>query len=101
MLLLLMAIYLHLWNNVYSLNNQIPRNLDMPKEIIIISQSGTMYQLWITAIDLSNNELIILIYSHSGSESEIENVIRTGIKIDPSKQLAVKGTDGPFKKPEK
>ena len=56
--------------------------------------------LYQTVIDLSNNEIVILIYT----ESYLINVIRTGIKADPDTQARLSSSDAPpfeTERPEK
>ena len=71
-----------------------PSNVDLPKEVLVIAQSGTESALMQTVIDLSNNEMVILSYS----PLRLENVIRTGIILNPNdySKKKVKSTDAPF-----
>lgn len=73
-------------------------NFKVPEKIKIISQSCNITYLFISAIDLSNNEFIIMVYSHGGKNSYLENVIRTGTFVDSQEQETVPGTDMPFEK---
>jgi hypothetical protein len=65
----------------------------LPEKALIISQAYTMYYTLYTMIDLTNNEMVIVMYGTKSSLSDIyklRKVIRTGIKLDPEehKQMA-------------
>jgi hypothetical protein len=66
-----------------------PDTLNLPKKALIISESSTTAGIIYTMIDLENNEMVIVYY---GTKSLIEyfrlqKVIRTGIILDPEKQI--------------
>ncbi len=65
---------------------------ELPKEIKIISQSSQQVFTYITAIDLSNNELIIIQIYNGQSYA----CLRTGIICDPKKQDNIIGSSAPF-----
>lgn len=65
---------------------------DFPANILIIAQSSQQYGTFISAIDLDNNEYIILIVFQGGTFK----CLRTGIKCDPQKQMIIQGKDAPF-----
>ncbi|MBN2212916.1 MAG: hypothetical protein JW723_01615 [Bacteroidales bacterium] len=86
-------------------NAQEPIN-QLPKNAKLISQSCDQNDLYISLLDLDNDELVILRYGYKtqgiiGSTYGLKLVIRTGIKIDPKIQDCVKGSDSPFKEEEK
>jgi len=72
-----------------------PSNVNMPKNALFISQSGTESNLLQTLIDLDNNEMVVLTYNIA----DLINVTRTGIFLNPDdyKHSVVKETDAPFK----
>jgi len=73
------------------------KNLKLPKNIKVISQSCTMVALYINSIDLENNELIVLEFCTGFAENyKLVNIIRTGIKVDPKTQMSFQGKDAPF-----
>lgn len=76
-----------------------PPNVNLPKQALFISQSGTQNYLMQTIIDLENNEMVILSYT----SNVLTNLIRTGIFLNPDdyKENCLKGTDAPFKEEEK
>jgi hypothetical protein len=71
-----------------------PSNVNMPKNALFISQSGTESNLLQTLIDLENNEMVVLTYNYA----DLINVTRTGIFLNPNdyKHSVIKGTDAPF-----
>ena len=71
-----------------------PSRINIPKNALFISQSGTESNVLQTLIDLENNEMVVLTYNHSN----LINVTRTGIILNPNdyKHSVVKGTDAPF-----
>lgn len=79
----------------FSLNAKIDKfkTGELPKNILIISQSSDFDETLITAIDLDNNELVIISTSGGGSYE----CFRTGIICDPNKQNLVKGESSPLK----
>jgi len=82
----------------FSNNKNKDLTTQIPKNGYILSQSCTMRSLFITMIDLDNNEMVILQYAGSGSTDPVElvNVIRTGIIVSPKKQLSFLGKDAPY-----
>ncbi len=76
--------------------------LQVPKNAIVISQSCTMGLLYITLIDLDNNEIVILTYQFGnyipgGILNKLLYVNRTGIISDLAKQKLVQAKDSPVK----
>lgn len=73
-----------------------PSSVNMPKNAMFISQSGTESNLMQTLIDLKNNEMVVMTYNYA----DLINVTRTGIFLNPEdyKQFKIIGTDAPFKK---
>ncbi len=62
-------------------------SIKIPDKIFVIEQTQQGNLLVITAIDLSNNELIILQYACNNylkDAFELINIVRTGIKTDPN-----------------
>lgn len=76
-----------------------PSNVNVPKNALFISQSGTESNMMQTLIDMDNNEMVVLTYNLSN----LINVARTGIFLNPGdyKNRKLKGSDAPFKKEEK
>ena len=75
---------------MYSKIKRLPE-IELPKRIKIISQSSAQTYTKISAIDLSDNTLIILVVSSTGSYY----CYSTGIKIDPKTQPFVQGQSSP------
>ncbi|PXX99087.1 hypothetical protein DF185_14505 [Marinifilum breve] len=75
-----------------------PANVNVPKNALFISQSGTESTLMQTVIDLENNEMVVLTYSYAN----IENVTRTGVYLNPDdyRNMKIVGTDAPYSKKE-
>ncbi|RKE03919.1 hypothetical protein [Marinifilum flexuosum] len=75
-----------------------PANVNVPKNALFISQSGTENSLMQTVIDLENNEMVVLTYSYAN----IENVTRTGVYLNPDdyRNMKIVGTDAPYSKEE-
>jgi hypothetical protein len=71
-----------------------PSNVNVPKNALFISQSGTENALMQTIIDLNNNEMVVLTYSYA----TIINVTRTGVYLNPEDYKGLKriGTDAPI-----
>jgi hypothetical protein len=69
--------------------------LNSPKRALILSQSITDDGFLFTVIDLSNNEMVLLIYSSSDLGSgdisyfRLRKVVRTGIILDLEQQLKI------------
>jgi hypothetical protein len=85
---------------LFIVSNVFAGNMDVPKSIKIIAQSGTSYSICITAIDLSNNELIIIEYAVKvgpAGGGKIVNITHTGITLDPKEYTKITMTDIPFK----
>lgn len=96
---LILALMFLISLNIFAVSSKKhPENVEVPKKIKIISQSCNITYLFISAIDLSNSEFIIMIYSHGGKNSYLENVIRTGTFVNVENQETVPGTDMPFEK---
>lgn len=72
-------------------------DLETPKKVKIISQSCTMASVFVSVVDLSNNEVVILEYvTKNGNFGRLINVIRTGMTVDPKKITFLEGKDVPF-----
>jgi hypothetical protein len=83
--------------NAQNLSDQLPKNAKL------ISQSCTHHDLFISLIDLDNNELVLVRYGYKAqmfmdSKYKLYQVFRTGIKIDPKLQGYIQGTDSPTMK---
>ncbi len=80
---------------------QVPVNVNLPRTVRVVAQSCNARAMYQTVIDLENDEIVILVYN----ETNLLNVIRTGIKADPKTQGAVTGADAPdaagTRRPEK
>jgi hypothetical protein len=79
----------------------------VPKNAKLISQSCTTADLFISLIDMDNNELVIVVYGIDREGMNLPEynykrvqVIRTGITIDPNIQGYIKGEDAATKKQE-
>ncbi len=77
---------------------EVPENVNLPKKILFLAQSGTMTSLFQTVIDLENNELVVLEYY----ANTLYRVYRTGLIVDPNdyKNHQISSTDAPFEKQE-
>ncbi|WP_321306575.1 hypothetical protein [Marinifilum fragile] len=75
-----------------------PANVNVPKNALFISQSGTEHAIMQTIIDLDNNEMVVLTYNYAN----IANVTRTGIYLNPNdyRNMKIVGTDAPYSKEE-
>ena len=64
---------------------EVKNNLELPENLYVISTNVMDYNLVLTAIDLKNNELIIIQYRQSSSLAPyvLLNVNRTGTKVSP------------------
>ena len=60
---------------------------EVPKNIVIVSQSSEMSETFITGIDLDNNELVIIRIDYDGQYW----CYRTGITCAPENQSFVQG----------
>lgn len=70
----------------------------LPQNAKLISQSCTANSLFVSLIDLENNELVIVRYGIDPDlkmvpDYRLSQVFRTGIKIDPQIQNFIKGED--------
>ena len=73
------------------------KDFEVPKNVKIISQSCAMTSFFVSVIDLSNNEVIILEYStKAGLMGKLINLIRTGMFVNPEKQSFLEGKDCPY-----
>ncbi|MBN2650997.1 MAG: hypothetical protein JXR63_01340 [Spirochaetales bacterium] len=61
-----------------------------PTNGVVIGQTCDDSCLYLNIVDLSNNELVIVVYSYNGARGKILEVTRTGIIIDLDKQLQIK-----------
>ncbi len=95
-ILILLCILSLSMNFVYSANNdknnkndknvqEEEETIEVPKNVRIISQSCNAVSLFITVIDLSNNEIVILEYDSNQNllTGDLLNIIRTGMFADP------------------
>ena len=81
-------------------SNLFAEDFEVPKNIKIISQSCTFVSVFITVIDLSNNEIVLLEYGAKANgiaKGKLVNVIRTGMFANPEKQSFLIGDDAPKK----
>jgi hypothetical protein len=67
-----------------------------PKNVKVIGQSCSQNNLFLTLIDLDNNELVILCYSAWAKKVQLLDVIRTGSFVNPDEQSSISGKDAPF-----
>lgn len=71
----------------------------VPAKVKVIGQSGMSAGLSVTVIDLSNNEIVVLLYCvKPGFKPEffLTDVERTGMFVDLNSQNSITGTDAPF-----
>ncbi|MGE5356286.1 MAG: hypothetical protein ACM3PT_08625 [Deltaproteobacteria bacterium] len=66
--------------------------ISTPENVLIISQVCDEINMYYTAIDMNNNEMIIMIFRNGGflrdpESFRLRKVVRTGIKVDPEKQM--------------
>jgi hypothetical protein len=65
---------------------------DLPKNLLVVSQSGDSTGIFIAAIDLDNNELVIIVVVVNGDY----RCFRTGMICDPDMQKSIAGISAPF-----
>ena len=71
-------------------------DLKPPKNMVFLTQTESSAGVKISAVDLSNNELVILFYTYKRSLSQdaiylkLTQIIRTEIIIDLSKQMEIR-----------
>lgn len=68
----------------------------MPKNVKVIGQSCSQNNLFLTVIDLDNNDVVILSYMAWGNDVKLNKVIRTGLFVNPDEQPFISGRDAPF-----
>jgi hypothetical protein len=73
----------------------------VPTKVKVISQSCMAERLCITVIDLECNEVVVIFYSVLASglfkgSLKLNNLIRTGMFVEPDEQAYVIGQDAPF-----
>lgn len=69
------------------------KDSDVPTNAVLISQSSDIGSVYITVVNLDNNELVIIIYDTKG---KLKRVKETGIIIDMNQQRFIIGKDAPF-----
>ena len=67
-----------------------------PKNVKVIGPSCSQDTLFLTLIDLDNNEVVILCYSAWANKVQLLDVIRTGSFVNPDEQSSISGKDAPF-----
>jgi hypothetical protein len=67
-----------------------------PKNVKVIGQSCSQNNLFLTLIDLDNNEVVILCYSAWAKKVQLLDVIRTGSFVNPDEHSSISGKDAPF-----
>lgn len=97
MILMIMVAFMTttVWAKAADHNRTLPSNGELPTHMTIISQTSEANQTIITAIDLSNNELVIICISSSVLYDHGISCSRTGIIMDPNQPL-VQGSSRPF-----
>jgi hypothetical protein len=69
----------------------------VPKNVKVLGQSCSQTYLFLTVIDLENNEVVILCYYAWVKNVMLYKVIRTGsFFVNPGEQPAISGGDAPF-----
>ena len=69
----------------------------VPKNVKVLGQSCSQTYLFLTVIDLENNEVVILCYLAWAKDVHLIDVIRTGsFFVNPGEQPAISGEDAPF-----
>jgi len=69
----------------------------VPKNVKVLGQSCSQNHLFLTVIDLENNEVVILCYYAWLKNVQLLDVIRTGsFFVNPGEQPAISGGDAPF-----
>lgn len=80
------------------------KDLQVPTNVKLISQSCMKDALFVTVIDLSNNEVVILSYylkpMLTSPSLQLLDVCRTRMFVNPNEQQPVKGVDAPFSQDE-
>ena len=74
---------------------------EIPTKVKVISQSCLPEGLCLTVIDLECNEVVVLFYTIVGTSLfkgslKLNNLIRTGMFVEPDEQAYVIGQDAPF-----
>ena len=68
----------------------------VPKNVKVLGQSCSQSFLFLTVIDLENNEVVILCY-RPWKNVQLFDVTRTGsFFVNPGEQPAISGEDAPF-----
>lgn len=68
------------------------QKIELPKNILIVSQSSQNGSTVISAIDLDSNELLLIYFQWDGEYK----CYKTGIKCDPNKQQKIDGKSAQF-----
>ena len=69
----------------------------VPKNVKVLGQSCSQSFLFLTVIDLENNEVVILCYYAWAKNVQLLDVIRTGsFFVNTEEQPAISGEDAPF-----
>lgn len=69
----------------------------VPKNVKVLGQSCSQHNLFLTVIDLENNEVVILCYLAWAKNVQLFDVTRTGsFFVNPGEQPAISGEDAPF-----
>jgi hypothetical protein len=69
----------------------------VPKNVKVLGQSCSQSILFLTVIDLENNEVVILCYYGWAKNVQLLEVIRTGsFFVNPGEQPTISGEDAPF-----
>jgi hypothetical protein len=76
--------------------------IEAPKNVKIISQSCDISSVYVTVVDLSNNEIVILNYLSNTIKKQLVliAIVRTGMIVNPDKISFFNGIDCPFKRKE-
>jgi|LGVF01.1.fsa_nt_gb hypothetical protein len=69
-----------------------------PKNVKVLGQSCSQDTLFLTVIDLDNNEVVILCYASWAGKIKLIDVIRTESFVNPDEQPSFSGKDAPFEK---
>jgi hypothetical protein len=70
--------------------------MTVPKNVKVLGQSCSQTYLFLTVIDLENNEVVILCY-YAWKNVQLFDVTRTGsFIVNPEEQSAISGEDAPF-----
>ena len=98
--LTLTLLLLQLSIGAFSIDDDIADTLNTPKKVLILAQSNDTRGIFLTVIDLNNNELVILFigtgdYAYGNiSRLRLRKVTRTGIFLDPEQQKNISICDG-------